>query len=85
MSADIEKAREAFLNMIADAVRWEEECDGEEMYYHLTTRYVQLEELLKALGIEQGYAVSAGDAIEQALAIEPTSLPAPLMTGRTVE
>lgn len=59
---DITKAREAFLNMIADAVEWEEQPDGDVdsngrmmdcTTYKLITGWRQLEELCEALGIER--------------------------------
>jgi hypothetical protein len=74
-------AREAFLAMIADAIRWEEDVDGDTdgegrtvitVHYHLTTRHHQLDELVDALGIKRAFSQSAYDAICEALS-EPVS------------
>jgi len=76
---DLEKARDAFLNMIADAIEWEEHPDGDvndagQMIdcttYTLRTNPKQLEELVDALGIKRGRTQSLMDAICEA--ISPT-------------
>jgi hypothetical protein len=75
-------AREAFLNMIADAKRWDEDVDGDTdgeggmvitCQYHLTTAHGQLEELVDALGIKRAFDEGAGEAIDRALR-EPVKL-----------
>ena len=54
-------ARDAFLNMICDAQRFEEDVDGDEVNgrtvitcdYHFTVEHDSLEELANALGIRR--------------------------------
>jgi len=76
----LETAREAFLAMIADAGRWEEDVDGEyhadspvptiTVTYHLTTDRHQLEELVDALGFQRAFGEGAGEAIQRELYCE---------------
>lgn len=70
------KAREAFLNLIADASEWEEDPDGDMndagamidlTTYKLRTGRMQLEELAEALGIKRAYDESVKDAIDRAV------------------
>lgn len=66
-------ARDAFLNMIADARRFEEDVDGDEVNgrtvitcdYHFTVEESSLAELAEALGIRRGIMSmeSIGDVI----------------------
>lgn len=66
-------ARDAFLNMICDARRFEEEIDGDEVNgrtvitcdYHFTVDHDSLEELANALGIRRPIMTmeNIGDAI----------------------
>lgn len=78
MSA-IEAAREAFLNLIADAIEWKEEPDGDIdssgrmincTTYHLITGYRELDELVEALGIDRRYDETAYQAIDRAISDE---------------
>lgn len=73
----LEDAREALLNMIADAKRWEADYDGDAdeygrlvttLDYHLTTSHHQLKELVEAVGIKVAYDETPGDALDRALA-----------------
>lgn len=70
-------AAEAFLNMLADAHRFDEDIDGpntSDVNYHLTVGHVQLEELANALGINRdtGYmsVETIGDAIKRQISAE---------------
>lgn len=66
-------ARDAFLNMICDARRFEEDVDGDEVNgrtvitcdYHFTVEHDSLEELANALGIRRPIMAmeNIGDAI----------------------
>lgn len=66
-------ARDAFLNMICDALRFEEDVDGDEVNgrtvitcdYHFTVDHDSLEELANALGIRRPTMAmeNIGDAI----------------------
>lgn len=70
---DIEKAREAFLNMLADASVFEEQPDGDMndagnmidcTTYKIITGWRQFEELCEALGIKrQRYDETLMDAL----------------------
>ncbi len=68
-------ARECFLNMLADAKRFDEDVDGDEvngrtvMYvsYHITTDESQFRELVDALGIKVGWSESTMDALTRAI------------------
>lgn len=60
--SDLEKARDAFLNMLADALEFEEQPDGDVnesghmidcTTYKIITGYRQFEELCEALGIKR--------------------------------
>lgn len=67
--------REAFLNMIADADRWDEDvdgdCDGVSIHYDLRTGHSQIQELCEALGIDtQRYDQTLMERIEE-LVSEP--------------
>ena len=80
----IESAREAFLNMIADADRFDEDVDGDAddygrpvftINYHLTVGHHQLQELCDALGIKaKRYDETLKDAIDKAIS-EPFPTP----------
>lgn len=75
--ASVELARECFLNMIADATRWEEDVDGDcdgdgrptmTIDYHLTVGHSQLQELCDVLGIKaKRYDETLKDAIDAAV------------------
>lgn len=67
------EAREAFLNMLADARDFHDEPDGDETGDHthfiINTHWRQLSELCMALGIkEPGYMETWADAIDKAIA-----------------
>lgn len=75
---DLEKAREAFLNMLADAGEdFQEQPDGDVnsagrtidcTTYKIITGYRQFEELCEALGIKRArYDQSLMDAIDAAI------------------
>jgi hypothetical protein len=72
-------AREAFLNLIADARRFDEQVDGDEVNgravvyisYVIETGHEQLKDLAEALGIKLRFAETAGDAIKRALDLPP--------------
>jgi hypothetical protein len=69
----IADAREAFLNMLADAFQFEEEPDGDETGDHtrfiIITGWRQLAELAETLGIEgPRYMETWGHALDRALA-----------------
>jgi hypothetical protein len=70
-TVEIIRAQEAFLNMIADAVKWEEEGDEDGIYYHLTTRHEQLEALMEALGLNLDHLETPGMALDRYLSIPP--------------
>lgn len=73
--SDINKAREAFLDLIADAKRFEEICDGDEvngmaavyLSYEMTVDGRQLADLADALGVQARYMESPGDAIRRVI------------------
>lgn len=76
VSDQIAKAREAFLNLIADAKVWEEDVDGDAdeygrlivyVSYRIETDQMQLEELAEALGITTKWGESIKDAIDRAV------------------
>jgi 3-deoxy-D-arabino-heptulosonate 7-phosphate (DAHP) synthase len=77
-------ARECFLNMLADAKRFDEDVDGDEvngravMYvsYHITTDESQFRELVDALGIKVGWTESTFDAVTRAIE-EPSPTQSP--------
>ncbi len=80
----IEKAREAFLNMIADAESWECDVDGDidnngrtvcYVTYSLVSSHHAMEEFLESIGIEPKRDESFFDAVNR-MADEP-----PLMKG----
>lgn len=64
-------AREAFLDLIADAVEFKEEPDGDEggdyTRYIIITGWQQLERLAEAFGIRRRFDESTGDAIKRAI------------------
>lgn len=72
-------AREAFLNMLADAKRFEEDVDGDEVNgatvvyvtYHLSTDESQFRELVEALGIRIGWHETTMDAVTRELETSP--------------
>ncbi len=78
---DLEKAREAFLGMLADAIVWEEQPDGDVSSsgrtidcttYNLVTGPRQLEELCEALGIKRARVDEPlMDAIDRHLVAPP--------------
>ena len=61
--------RETFLNMIADADKFEEEYDGDmgggNTTYHTSLGGRQLEELCETIGIKTNWGESIGDAINR--------------------
>lgn len=70
-------AREAFLDLRADAQRWDEDVDGDTdsngrtvvyVNYHATFGNRQLEDLCEALGIRVPFGETAGDAIDRVIA-----------------
>ncbi len=81
----VDNARDAFLNMIADATRWDEDVDGDRdddgrpimtIDYHLTIGHSQLQELCDALGIKaKGYDETLKEAIDAAISAPPTPEP----------
>lgn len=85
-----EAAREAFLNMIADAEKWEEDVDGDcgddgrsVMYinYDLRTGHSQLQELCETIGIEpKRYDQTLFERIDELI-----SEPSPNLTPSTPE
>lgn len=80
----LDAAREAFLNLIAEAKRWDEDVDGE---YHtdsptptITVRYFgefresEVRDLTEALGITVHYDELAGAAIDRRLKADEAAL-----------
>lgn len=65
------EAREAFLDMCADAVDFHEEPDGDETGNHtrilLNTHWRQFERLAEAFGIKAGYMETPFGAVERAI------------------
>jgi hypothetical protein len=51
----LKTAREAFFDLIADAIKWDEQHDEGAIYYTLETTDSSLIPLMNALGIEQKY------------------------------
>lgn len=68
-------ARDCLLNLIADAKRFDEDVDGDEVNgstvvyvsYHITTDESQLRELTEALGIRIQWGESVGEALHRTL------------------
>lgn len=83
----LEGAREAFLNLIADAERFDEDVDGDTdgeggmivtVQYHLTTQHMQLDELFDALGFKKRAGETSYMALLRELEAPPAMLaPAP--------
>lgn len=76
-------ARECFLNMLADAKRFDEDvdgdCDGDGrpqvfVSYHITTDESQFRELVEALGIKIGWSETTMDALTRELGWGSTAL-----------
>jgi hypothetical protein len=72
-AAQVDDAREAFLNMLADAFDFHDEpdCDetGDHTRFVIVTGWRQLAELAEALGIKgPGYMQTWADALERAIA-----------------
>jgi hypothetical protein len=75
--SDLDRARLAFLNMVADALRFEEETNEDEdttrgrvhvsTIYHLTVGHDQLLDLTLSLGIEKKHEESLIDSIDRAV------------------
>jgi len=72
----LEKAREAFLNLIADAVDYEYNPDGDVTdsgypidcsTFKIVTRRSQMDELVEALGIPRRFDEDVADAIDRAI------------------
>lgn len=67
----IAMARECFLNMIADARRFDEQVDGDEtgvsVDFFIETGESQLRELCESLGIKPKWQQSTMEAITEAL------------------
>ena len=72
--AAIAVARECFLNMVADAQKWEVDVDGDvdadghqtiTVTYHLVVDGFSFEQLPEALGIRPKYMETMQDAIER--------------------
>lgn len=79
------EAREAFLNVIADATRFENEIDADAdddgravvtSEFHLTTGEQQLRELWTALGFSVRFDESLDDAITREVETPPAALAA---------
>lgn len=71
---DIEKARDAFLNMIADADVWECDVDGDvdsngrplySITYQLTSSHHGMEEFLETIGVTPNYMETFFDAVNR--------------------
>lgn len=68
-------ARDCLLNLVADAKRFDEDVDGDEVNgravvyiaYHITTDESQLRDLAEALGIRLGWNETVGDALKRAI------------------
>jgi hypothetical protein len=87
---DVEAAREAFLNMIADARDWHDEPDGDETgdhtTFHLITHWSQMADLCIALGIKRpGYMETWADAIDRAVASPAIATIAPQLDVREAD
>lgn len=67
MPDHLKNAREAFLDLISDASRFEEDPDEHGCSYHITTDDSQLRALLQALGIAIAFNESCKAAITRAL------------------
>lgn len=70
-------ARDCFLNVIADAKRWDSEtdlnqADQPETTHTIVTNDRQMRELVEALGIECRFAEATEDAIERAMSLPET-------------
>lgn len=90
LEARVGAIREAFLNLRADADRWDEDVDGDvdsegrtvvSIHYHITTGHSQLAELADAMGIARAHDETAGDAITRAA--QPTCVNHPARASRT--
>lgn len=64
-------AREAFLDLMADAVEWHAKADGEGTYHTIVTQDHQLRTLAKSVGIETRYQEMTEDAIARAIYAGP--------------
>lgn len=82
--AALSDARDAFLNMIAEARRWDEDTDGEYdeggartwTYYFGEFNDHQVRELVEALGIQIDSRELSGDAIKRRLAADEAAFAA---------
>lgn len=79
----IHKAREAVLNLRADATRWEEDVDGDiglngrtimTVRYHATFDHDLLADLCEAVGIRVPFGETAGDVIDEIIANESSGI-----------
>jgi F420-0:gamma-glutamyl ligase len=75
MMTDLEMAREALLDLIADAAKFEEDVDGDEqngrpiviINYDLRVNERALRELAEALSVPIRLGETAGDALKRAI------------------
>lgn len=76
VSEDLALVRNAFLDLIADAVRFDEDVDGDidsegrtqiSVQHHLTIHDSSLRDLFKALGFQVGYTESTREAVMRAI------------------
>jgi hypothetical protein len=71
-------ARDCLLNLIADAKRFDEDVDGDEVNgrsvvyvdYHITTSDSQLRDLAETLGITPRWGETVGDALIRVITAE---------------
>lgn len=68
----LDDARSAFLDFVADADRFDEDCDldGNDqpcIHYHITVNHFTLEQLAEAFGIEAKHDESILDAIRRVI------------------
>jgi len=64
---NLEWARDEFLNLVADATRWEEEWDVDGAQVFAQFRHECLENLLEALGIPKCRDETCQDALNRAI------------------
>jgi hypothetical protein len=82
----LREAREAFLNLLADAVDYHDEPDGDETGDHtrfvIITHWRQMAELAEALGIDgPRYMETWADALDRAIAKPPALARTPAQEG----